>query len=121
MQVQAAVAIAWRANANQTHIGLPYCGFAVQSCPEFSSACNLGDELVEPTFDDRGPAGSDRRNLLLIHVNTDDRVTITSQTSCRNAADIAETEYTDSHSYLLKPSSLSVRGQSAGLLLRAQS
>ena len=56
-----------------------------------------GDELHDPRLDDRALAGVDRRDLGVVDVDADDRVSSVGKPRCGDRADVPQAEYGDLH------------------------
>jgi len=93
LQVEAAVAAARRADAQERHLALPHRVRRIGGGAKASLRYVLRQQLVEARLDDRAAARVDRRNLVGVHVDADDIVPIAGKRRGRHTSHVPETEH----------------------------
>src|SRR5690606_27992243 len=101
LQVQASVAIAGRADADQADVARGHRIASARGRHESPGANALRDQLIQAGLDDWGSARSDRLDLLRIAVDPDNLVSVVRQARGGDTADVAKAEHTDLHGVLL--------------------
>ena len=88
-QVEAAVLSTGCSDADEGDLGIGDGVCRVRRAAKTSGSDAAGEKVVEPRFDDRTFAGVDRRDLVRVHIDTDNVMTIGRERGRRNASDVA--------------------------------
>jgi hypothetical protein len=96
-QVEAAVAPARRAHADERQISGGHGFGGVGRGTERATRRAVPDQFVEAAFHDRAAPFVQARDFVGIDVHTDDRVAISGEGGRRHAADVTQPEYRNIH------------------------
>ncbi len=99
-EVEAAVALAGRADADEGEVGAGDRRVAVGGGAQAAGAHALLDELAEARLDHRRPALVQQVDLDRVGVDADHGVAVGGQAGGRDGADVAEAEHADPHDVL---------------------
>ena len=100
VEIEAAIAVAGGADADQTDVAVMDSGLAVRAHQQPAGAHGLSHELLKARLEHGRVARCHQGHLLRTHVNADRGMTVVRQTRCGDAPDIAEAEDANSHVYL---------------------